>query len=452
MHTRTTKLTVFGALLVAVAVLSTVVATAAGAAVKVLPSESPDFNFAGPVELIEQSDNVGQTFVAFPEGVKWISTGCADQLKDLDVTVVSLPHSAIKKMTDAPAHHNCETAVTLASQLELLDVTYTNVGADGIVLTTPELEVEVLPGSVSEPSVLTIAEFKVPGYDTPVFDVHIEPDTWQGEVILRTPDTGSTELRHLLSTGEWVTEPLTKVNGKLEARVTSLSCFSLRRIGFLKIPTINQRCVDAAKAVKDEAVLLAKKVANKGAIGCAVGTVGGGVIAAKSGGLLTAASAKLIAVSCAKGVAGEVILDTAAEQFVPQFDIEPEPRPRTTTTQKPEPKLETRPQNAATSPSTATKLPTSSSSAKSTPTAPGSPTVSKGASVYASDCTHSSCAKITVRAPSSGSHDVQIWSSRFGKFASYEFTGSSTSRYYYGYPNDTVWVVVDGVKSNIITW
>ena len=88
---------------------------------------------------------------------------------------------------------------------------------------------------------------------------------------------------------------------------------------------------------------------------------------------------------------------------------------------------------------------------------PQSVTISKGTSaVGQSGCSHSSCAFIQVDTTGlgSGSHTYYCHSNTQGQWwgPSYASGSSFQTTCYYGYPRDKVWVVVDGVKSNEITW
>ncbi|HEU4393749.1 MAG TPA: CHAP domain-containing protein [Solirubrobacterales bacterium] len=98
---------------------------------------------------------------------------------------------------------------------------------------------------------------------------------------------------------------------------------------------------------------------------------------------------------------------------------------------------------------------------KSTPPPPPPRTVSlaKGASAQGqSGCVSSYCRFLTVSFKnfSSGTHTIVCRASGGyeGGFYTYQRSGSSgtTSYCYYGFPGRTVWVTVDGVSSNRITW
>lgn len=96
------------------------------------------------------------------------------------------------------------------------------------------------------------------------------------------------------------------------------------------------------------------------------------------------------------------------------------------------------------------------------PPPPAAPAASirKGAPVNRSDCYTSPCAWIEVTASGfSPNRNVNVVcsSSRETAFWTYTLTtdgsgNASGSGCYYGYPGDSVWVDVDGVRSNVITW
>ena len=86
----------------------------------------------------------------------------------------------------------------------------------------------------------------------------------------------------------------------------------------------------------------------------------------------------------------------------------------------------------------------------------GPVSISKGASAVGQpNCTHSSCAFVTVNfsgfAP--GPHQVSCFSTLdSGAFYTYTTSNTTTSYCYYGYPGRSVWVTVDGTQSNVIVW
>jgi hypothetical protein len=59
---------------------------------------------------------------------------------------------------------------------------------------------------------------------------------------------------------------------------------------------------------------------------------------------------------------------------------------------------------------------------------------------------------VTLRNFGAGTHTVTCWSGHDGQFASYSTTETTSSQCSYRRPNDTVWVVVDGHRSNAVIW
>jgi chitodextrinase len=93
----------------------------------------------------------------------------------------------------------------------------------------------------------------------------------------------------------------------------------------------------------------------------------------------------------------------------------------------------------------------------STASCPKSVTVSKGAHVSVSGCSSSACAYVTVKLSNfgSGSHTVTCYADYPPPTGSYyQYTTSSTTSNVcvYGYAGTHVWVKVDGVESNHLTW
>lgn len=72
------------------------------------------------------------------------------------------------------------------------------------------------------------------------------------------------------------------------------------------------------------------------------------------------------------------------------------------------------------------------------------------------DCTSAACRWLDVNltALPSGSHEVACWSSRdtSAPWWRANFSGRSVSPCYFGYPGEQVWVTVDGIPSNRVTW
>ena len=72
------------------------------------------------------------------------------------------------------------------------------------------------------------------------------------------------------------------------------------------------------------------------------------------------------------------------------------------------------------------------------------------------DCTSAACRWLDVNltALPSGRHEVACWSSRDASAPFWEasFSGTRVSPCYFGFPGDQVWVTVDGIASNRITW
>jgi hypothetical protein len=68
-------------------------------------------------------------------------------------------------------------------------------------------------------------------------------------------------------------------------------------------------------------------------------------------------------------------------------------------------------------------------------------------------CTHSSCRYIHVRLVNfgGGSHRFGCWNDS-GEFAVYYTSSPDSETCVYGYPNERVWVAVDGHRSNDIIW
>lgn len=93
----------------------------------------------------------------------------------------------------------------------------------------------------------------------------------------------------------------------------------------------------------------------------------------------------------------------------------------------------------------------------STSACPRSVSVSKGAHVNVSGCASSACAYLTVKLSNfdSGSHSVTCYADYpppTGAYYQYTTSSSTSSVCVYGYAATHVWVKVDGVESNHLTW
>ncbi|HEX5591745.1 MAG TPA: CHAP domain-containing protein [Solirubrobacterales bacterium] len=93
----------------------------------------------------------------------------------------------------------------------------------------------------------------------------------------------------------------------------------------------------------------------------------------------------------------------------------------------------------------------------STSACPKSVTVSKGAHVSVSGCSSSACAYVTVKLNNfgSGSHTVTCYADYpppTGSYYQYTTSSSTSNVCVYGYSGTHVWVTVDGVESNHLTW
>lgn len=93
----------------------------------------------------------------------------------------------------------------------------------------------------------------------------------------------------------------------------------------------------------------------------------------------------------------------------------------------------------------------------STSSCPKSVTVSKGAHVSVSGCSSAACAYVTVKLNNfgSGSHTVTCYADYpppTGSYYQYTTSSSTSNVCVYGYAGTHVWVKVDGVESNHLTW
>lgn len=82
-------------------------------------------------------------------------------------------------------------------------------------------------------------------------------------------------------------------------------------------------------------------------------------------------------------------------------------------------------------------------------------TTSKGSSICVTGCCSSACAivKVSLKGFSTGSHSFDIWSNKYSTAWKIYSSSSNPSEYaVWGYGGTTVWSVVDGLKSNVITW
>ncbi|MDT4915496.1 MAG: hypothetical protein QOH89_196 [Pseudonocardiales bacterium] len=59
---------------------------------------------------------------------------------------------------------------------------------------------------------------------------------------------------------------------------------------------------------------------------------------------------------------------------------------------------------------------------------------------------------VSLRNFAAGPHTVACWSGHAGQFDSYSTSTQTSSGCSYGHPHDTVWVVVEGHRSNTVTW
>lgn len=106
---------------------------------------------------------------------------------------------------------------------------------------------------------------------------------------------------------------------------------------------------------------------------------------------------------------------------------------------------------------------TSSTTTSTTPVAPRTVVLTRGPRVSHPTCTHPSCAYLDVEArgftPNSRVR-VECWAHLSGADEMYyaytlptDATGTAVGHgCWYGYPGTPAWVVVDGVRSNVLTW
>jgi hypothetical protein len=59
---------------------------------------------------------------------------------------------------------------------------------------------------------------------------------------------------------------------------------------------------------------------------------------------------------------------------------------------------------------------------------------------------------VTVSGFGAGSHDVTCFAGHAGQFGQYTTSAGTSSSCSYSHPHDTVWVVVDGTRSNTVNW
>lgn len=59
---------------------------------------------------------------------------------------------------------------------------------------------------------------------------------------------------------------------------------------------------------------------------------------------------------------------------------------------------------------------------------------------------------VSLRDFTGGSHTVTCFSGHDGQFGSYPTSATTSTGCSYSHPHDTVWVVVDGHRSNTVTW
>jgi hypothetical protein len=110
----------------------------------------------------------------------------------------------------------------------------------------------------------------------------------------------------------------------------------------------------------------------------------------------------------------------------------------------------TSPHPHSTSPSshpTTTRPPSSTTSSKPPPPPP-TVQLSKGASCGR----HCYSLVVSLQNFGSGAHTVNCWASHGGEFGSYQTSATTSSECSYTHPHDSVWVVVDGHRSNTVSW
>lgn len=117
---------------------------------------------------------------------------------------------------------------------------------------------------------------------------------------------------------------------------------------------------------------------------------------------------------------------------------------------------------SATAPAATTPAPHPSSSARPSTTHPPSSTASSppgpAPSVQLTEGSLATCGPhcfplvVTLDNFSPGTHSVTCWSARERQFGSYSTSATTSSGCTYRRPNDTVWVIVDGHKSNAVIW
>lgn len=117
---------------------------------------------------------------------------------------------------------------------------------------------------------------------------------------------------------------------------------------------------------------------------------------------------------------------------------------------------------SATAPAATTPAPHPSSSTRPPTTHPPSSTASSppgpAPSVQLTEGSLATCGPhcfplvVTLDNFSPGTHSVTCWSARERQFGSYSTSATTSSGCTYRRPNDTVWVIVDGHKSNAVIW
>ena len=59
---------------------------------------------------------------------------------------------------------------------------------------------------------------------------------------------------------------------------------------------------------------------------------------------------------------------------------------------------------------------------------------------------------VTLNNFGAGPHNVSCFSGHAGQFAGYTTSSVTSNNCVYDHPHDTVWVVVDGHRSNTVSW
>lgn len=361
-----------------------------------------------PDKLPDGSDG----WVLFPDGTyQWVSAQCRYSLLAQGAATVIAPWSQISTLPSRSPAVSCDGIIPKPTPVQTL-ATATITPAGGTVTAANGVSLAIPAGAVGASTTASVTAMTDGSYD-----LHIDGQ-WSGPVTVTLPVTGSDQVVHQVGS-TWLPE---SAPGQASATVTSLSLFSTLKNKIALAACLRGgsagviRCL-LQKGVKyiDNSIVkwLAKQISDTCYGQIAAGAVTGG---------LTGTAIAAFTGAC---------VGTAGDTWTPP--------PAASTPPPPTPAPPTAPVTAPTSPPP--------------PPAPSvSVRLSKGAPMRNASCSSSSCAYLAVSTTGIGAAATVTCYASGSPYVSYATSNGAFSQCYYGFPGRTVFVVVNGVRSNNLVW